>query len=219
MGKSNQPVPAESKEKYPFPKQACSKKDFSRTVERHKMTVIRDDGLYRHLLFREPKHFNRWFELLTWPGRLCITGDAGTFVFTRLADMFEFFRGDSQIDFHYWAEKCEARDRAGVREFNAEKFKAQVWRLVTEYEESARFSEATRAEVKAEVIEHAYDGEYAAMTAAINFVATDGFRLHNFWEMDCKEYTYTFLWCCYAIAWGIRQYDAASVTKTKKEDK
>jgi hypothetical protein len=31
----------------------------------------------------------------------------------------------------------------------------------------------------------------------------------DFREVDCEEYTHRFLWCCYALAWGIEKYDAA----------
>ena len=28
-----------------------------------------------------------------------------------------------------------------------------------------------------------------------------------FMDHTCEEYTYHFVWCCYAIAWGISEYD------------
>jgi len=72
------------------------------------------------------------FDLLTWPGYLCYTGDMGTYVFRRLHDMFQFFRrgesiGERCIDIRYWAEKLEAIDRVdGVREWTPEKFREEV---------------------------------------------------------------------------------------------
>jgi hypothetical protein len=33
------------------------------------------------------------FDVVTWPGHLSISGDMGCFVFTRVDDMFTFFRG------------------------------------------------------------------------------------------------------------------------------
>ena len=32
------------------------------------------------------------------------------------------------------------------------------------------------------------------------------------WEWRFTEYTHRFVWCCYAIAWAIKQYDAAKAT-------
>jgi len=46
------------------------------------------------------------------------------------------------------------------------------------------------------------------MRAGVEF-EHDGFRFEDFWEIDCHDYTYSFVWCCYAIAWGIQVYDAA----------
>ena len=44
------------------------------------------------------------------------------------------------------------------------------------------------------------------MQAAVNFEHA-GYRLSDFWEVNLYQYTYHFVWCCYAIVWGIHQYD------------
>lgn len=33
------------------------------------------------------------------------------------------------------------------------------------------------------------------------------------WELDLREYDYHFVWSCHALAWGIRQYDAAKTAE------
>jgi hypothetical protein len=107
---------------------------FKKDVEKHVMTVIRDDGVYRHLRFQTPGSYCMGFDIVTWPGYLAYTGDMGAYVFTRLEDMFQFFRcaeGRNQyrIDLRYWAEKCEcggAADRSGIREFSEDKFEQNV---------------------------------------------------------------------------------------------
>ncbi len=38
------------------------------------------------------------------------------------------------------------------------------------------------------------------------------FSIDDCWEWGCKEYTFHFLWCCYAIAWGIKTYDESKTT-------
>jgi hypothetical protein len=35
----------------------------------------------------------------------------------------------------------------------------------------------------------------------------NGFSFRDSWEWDLKEYTYHYIWNCYAIAWAIKQYD------------
>jgi hypothetical protein len=46
-----------------------TQQDFLRDVRQHEMAIARDDGIYRHLVFRQPE--NSWlhrFEIITWPG-------------------------------------------------------------------------------------------------------------------------------------------------------
>lgn len=71
----------------------------------HRMTVLHDDGLYRHLRFANPEFGEYWFELATWPGHLAITGDIGANVFARDTDMIAFFAGAARINPSYWSEK------------------------------------------------------------------------------------------------------------------
>ena len=94
---------------------------FARETAKHRMTVLHDDGLYRHLRFTEMHLCNDaewrttngfyWFDLITWPGSLTINGDCGTYTFSRITDMFEFFRGYG-INPQYWAEKVQGETRS-----------------------------------------------------------------------------------------------------------
>ncbi len=208
----------------------CDQKRFERDTATHKMTVVRDDGVDRHLKFRQKDGSSSyWFEILTWPGVLCIRGDCGTYVFSRLTDMFEFFRTDRgndpsklYINESYWCEKLQAVDCNGygdgrAREFSAEKFEARVKERFDGYFESHELSDEKRAslwsEISAEVLFHANDGEIRAFDKLMEFHDSDFPRLfEDCWEWDCKEYTFHFIWNLYAIAWAIRQYDAAKST-------
>lgn len=67
---------------------------FLNDVANHEMIIIRDDGVNRHVRFKRPNSSCMYFDLITWPGHLCYTGDMGSYVFRRLEDMFEFFRTD-----------------------------------------------------------------------------------------------------------------------------
>lgn len=51
---------------------------FLKDVSGHVMAVKLDEGLHRHIIFRQPKNSNQWYEILTWPGCLTIHGDMGT---------------------------------------------------------------------------------------------------------------------------------------------
>jgi hypothetical protein len=48
----------------------------------------------------------------------------------------------------------------------------------------------------------------------MQFKGPDGTKFADFWECNSDEYTSRFIWCCYALSWGIKQYDATKVTVT-----
>jgi hypothetical protein len=110
----------------------CSEKRFLDDVENHKIRIIRDDGNDRHIRFRKPNTVCYGFDLITWFGHLCISGDCGTFVFRRIEDMFTFFRMSENyhklypdrklhINPQYWHEKVLAEDKnGGVEQYSQE---------------------------------------------------------------------------------------------------
>ncbi|HRD65697.1 MAG TPA: hypothetical protein PKY50_06030 [Candidatus Competibacter sp.] len=156
------------------------------------------------------------FDLLTWPGYLCYTGDMGTYVFRRLHDMFQFFRrgesiGERCIDIRYWAEKLEAIDRVdGVREWTPEKFREEVRDFCAQHVDdewpTERKAELWKA-IDEQVCSAASLGEHHAWVALCAF-DHDGFQFQD-WESDCKAWTHRFLWCCHALEWAIATYDRA----------
>ncbi len=216
---------------------ACDEARFLKDAEKHQMTVIRDDGVHRHLRFKRPTESAYWFDLITWDGTLCIDGDMGTFVFRRLHDMFEFFRTDREyltrkgtqlaINPGYWSEKLRAPNSRHAEEYSAESFRQHVKEAYDDWVECSKPDDeySTEAErdqflddktalwdsLKDEVLSVADDGDVRAYDAAREFKCEQvpGFDMHECWEWRCREYTFDFLWCCYAIAWGIKTYDDA----------
>lgn len=85
-----------------------TREQFLEDVKDHRLTIIKDDGLYRHLRFKQPGTSNMFFDIVTWPGYLAYTGDMGSFVFTRIEDMLGFFRskrGELGINTGYWGRR------------------------------------------------------------------------------------------------------------------
>ena len=198
---------------------SVTQESFLQDVAKHQITAARDEGMYRHVIFAQPGTYNQRFELLTWPGYLCYTGDMGTFVFRRIDDMFQFFRSDRpdddrdgphlRINLQYWAEKLEAVDRCdGAKCWSEDKFRSVIEGYLERWNEEEPVSASLRQAVKDEVLSRAGDGEHEAFRAANEF-EHEGFRFDDLWDHDFKEYTVRFVWCCYALAWGIRQYDQA----------
>jgi hypothetical protein len=191
---------------------------FSADIASHTVTVLRDDGLYRHLRCRRDDSYVYGFDVITWPGYLAYTGDMGCFVFTRLPDMFGFFRGrrEALVDRGYLAEKCVAGDKTdGVREYSADLFRRAVKTDFDSYAED--LDDVDRAdmwsEIETEVLPRSDDGLQMAVQSALDFVyrGHDGCQhvpFTDFWEHRLEDYTTRFWWCCYAIPWAIKQYDA-----------
>jgi hypothetical protein len=198
--------------------------DFLRDIARHEMQILHDDGVKRHIRFKRPGEMCMHFDLITWPGCLCYTGDMGTYVFRRLHDMFQFFRRTERaepyrIDMRYWAEKVDAADRDGVQEFSEERFKADVrdyFDQVTADDED--WPEDRKAalwqEISEQVLGAADDGEHWAWVALHGF-EHDGFSFID-WDRSCKRFTHRFVWCCHALQWAIGVYDAAQAKQASE---
>lgn len=208
-----------------------TQEEFLRDVSRHVMTVVRDDGVNRHLHFQRPGDSCYWFDIITWGGRLYIGGDCGTWVFNRLHDMFEFFRsGNGRINPSYWAEKLESTPRKGAEEFSEDRFKEVVngyrVRWVRDAARENILSKEQRRElweaVESEVMQAlgAY-GEHGAMLAAHDFEwrslqVRRPWWFEDFGDHRFTEHTHQYLWNCYAIVWAIQRYDESKVVASSE---
>lgn len=186
--------------------------DFLRDVAKHQMTIDYDNGFNRRIVFANPADCNRWFELITWREHLCFSGDMGTFVFRRVDDMFSFFRRDDlSVNTGYWHEKLQAVDRIdGSLYYSEDIFKHTVKERFDDWADEDELSDEVKAEAWAEVEDEILSrGEYEcdARYAVEDFKSSYGFEITNFWETRLTDYTGRYLWCLYAIVWGIQQYD------------
>jgi hypothetical protein len=227
-------------------KNNCIESLFLKNIARHAMTVLRDDGVNRHIRFKRPDRGIYWFDLVTWPGVLCIDGDCGTYVFKRTNDMFAFFRTDREylerwavdlaINPSYWSEKLVAPNYTEAMEFSADSFRQHVKEAFDNWVESSQQDEIyspSESELKRrskrnselweeledKVLSLADDGEIRAFDAARDFKSDHGynFNLEDCWEWNCREFKSRFVWCCYAIAWGVKTYDESKNPATPPE--
>jgi hypothetical protein len=203
--------------------------DYSKIAERfaketaaHEMTVLHDDGLYRHLRFKDPNYFGYWFDLITVPGVLIFRGDGASYVFARITDMFEFFRSGTWDD--------------GLIHINQRTAPRGISRAVRDLLENGDITHEDGA--RRELEEFRYgdtvkvsctcgaEDEFAEPSVAeswrrrhitpenaqaqhrVKRERVEGFRFYDVWEWDFKDFDWRFLWACHAIVWGIQQYDA-----------
>lgn len=199
-------------------RKSLDEEQFLKDVAKHEMTILKDDGVYRHIRMKQPGSWNMWFEVVTWPGFLAYTGDMGAFTFTRLEDMFQFFRADREpdrlgINPDYWSEKLEAVDRNGrngeYSQFSTAKFKEHVEDTVKEWiancdvsydaddEDIAasrkKFEEELREEIEEQIYLHLDDGQHELHRALNKFEFTD-----TRWKANQHKYQFqdTWEWDC-----------------------
>lgn len=185
---------------------------FANDTKDHELTVLHDDGLYRHLRMRAPKNSAYWYDIVTWPGTLAIRGDMDGYMFTRLTDMFEFFRGH-RVNPHYWAEKTEG-GRNSVMTYSEDVFREQVWAHVREYGHERR---GLAKAVQAELFDTGYSSDEQSAREALDAFDHEGFRFEDTWEWSFRDYDWTFLWACHAVRTGIIAYDRAKIEQPPAE--
>jgi len=200
----------------------CTEKQFLEDVGSHKMTVLKNEGVYRHLRFSKSNSTSMRFDLLTWPRHLCFTGDMGTYVFAREGDMFGFFGIDRalpegkvlDINPDYWHEKLVAVDsRDGSKKWSEKVFAQRARECLEEWLQDSGLPEAKKLKAMQDFENEALwgccDGKAAAYNDVMGFEVEGECPLQDFWEVDTDEYTFRFIWCCYAIVWGIKKYNEA----------
>jgi len=184
---------------------------FNSDTTEHQMEILLDQGLYRHLRFKKPGTGMYYFDLITSPGLLTIRADMGTYVFSRVEDMFEFFTGNGYVNAGYWGEKLQATDSAGYRQHDEDLFKKWLiqyfWENRDQYElEDARsIWEAIRRDI---LSDYEWRGSSEACRSLIDSFRECGFEFGESWELNWDDYTFHYLWCCHAILAGIRDYRA-----------
>lgn len=209
-----------------------SKSYFERDTANHKMTVLKDDGLYRHLRFKKEGSSSYWFDIITWPGCLTINGDMGTYTFARIEDMFGFFRTDKgEINPGYWSEKLLVGSGSGrdmAEQFNADRFERETKKIIVEWmrENRNRISHEQRRELwtafqydvldeeNGRMLEAAYGFEFSFDVKGYRN-ETDEFQFQDLWEYNFNEWTTHYLWNLHAIVWAIKQYDQSKCEAAK----
>jgi hypothetical protein len=127
--------------------------------------------------------------------------------------MFEFFESDhGGINPQYWAEKLQGPGHDMARSYSHEALVARVHEWAREVCEWGDFEDvypslligAIDREILDSGTTHEQDGHERLR------LLEDELGWRDTWEWDLREFDFQFLWCCWAIAWGIRQYRGAT---------
>jgi hypothetical protein len=185
---------------------------FLQNVDKHVMTIVKEDGLYRHLRFAQPGTRNQSFDIITSPGRLFFVGDMGDVLFERDSDMFDFFRcstDELRIQASYWSEKVTAVGKEGVSRFSWDLFCENLRRWVVNGEDTEADAAALMAlnEVLSETDQDSIGAQSILREYNVDFEDDIGMELGDFFEVSHDEYTTHYVWACYAIVWAVKQWD------------
>lgn len=172
----------------------------------YQMKIVLDQGVHRHLEFKHNNSSDGHFNITTWPGHLCISGDMGSYVFSRVHDMVDFFSGD-YVNPQYWEEKVQSQSKfgSGCKEFNFDTFHKSVKESLTELL-SDEYDEKTREEAKdyLDSLEHVEEDEYGAVEF-VRSIHIDDIDTYE-WCSSCDEYTFHYLFACHAINFACNTY-------------
>lgn len=197
---------------------------FERDTAEHGMAVEMNEGVHRSLSFRNPRSNAYAFRIVTWPGALAIHGDMGSYVFSRLRDMFEFFRGD-QINPSYWAEKVEAADcGSGVMHYCADAARAELADLLSDWIRDESGEALTDAGVALRagqwIGEHCleFDRGLDVLVSDLYDAEPSPIYVSDLPSTFGKIYSFQYLWCCHAIVWAIARFDAHLAQQAPAEE-
>lgn len=184
----------------------------------HVMTVLHEDGLYRHIRFARPDGSSLYrYDLITWPGYLSIVGDVGDFTFRRLADMVEFFASGRGINPSYWAEKATGT-RAALYETDVDAARQQVTERYDGWVTDRGLMKAdpvgaTWARL-VDLMEDFEGGPEAIAHALGEWGCWDGLDLRDYWDWNLDCLTWRFLYVCHAIRAGVDRYRGGGPTRS-----
>lgn len=197
---------------------------FKRATAGLEMTVLHQDGIYRHLRFQTPGNGSSYgYDLITWPYNLVIRGGwTFTFSIDATEDMLDLFRRTAfpgRINPSYWQEKVSA-GRDQIESFSEELLKKEIEDTVQQWEQGspvAGLREAVQEHFFGEWSDYNLEYREEANRALYDFSFTPKnakpgdypYAFDDWSEWRLTEFSPGFLWSCHAIRHGVSLYDAA----------
>lgn len=176
----------------------------------HKLTVLKEDGLYRHYRCNQPGSYINGFDIITWPGSLTYTGGMGTYVFQRIPDMISFVER-SCMSFGYMEEKCVAADRIdGIKQFYPELIEEEFQQLKLNHDKEDYNYIRLKDKIEAVREEFSnYENPDDALRVGIE---------NELWDSadapDFKDYNFHFLFCLHALQWFCNELNKFKTSET-----
>ncbi|MEU9774537.1 hypothetical protein [Streptomyces sp. NPDC047968] len=186
------------------------RQQFAADVATHDLAVLQDVGAHRHLRMARPDTAHLWYELVTWPSGVAVTGTMGSYLFTLdvsagQVDMMDLLRS-GEVDPAYWAGLA-AGGKPSVQELAKERLYAYIDEAVTDEEQRHDgFRDAVSAWVICGVGTSQMETADSARAWLGAFEEFPDFRFDtDGW--DLLSYTPAYLWCCCAMQHAVQTYD------------
>lgn len=203
---------------------------FREDTRDHELTILHEDGVYRHLRIAQPDSYMYSWDIITWPGHLAITGDiADGFTFSRIHDMFKFFALYTSnaetmplINPDYWSEKLGHAQRGVEKKYSPHSFMSQVHHHAREYAQeyvdhhNRPHPTFSVEEFCSSAVYHAED-EHSARDWASKDSSIEVLGQDLYWEGDFSVFDHHFITACFAISDAIRRYKAVKGTVADPE--
>lgn len=199
--------------------EAIVKERIVNDLKDHAITILHQHGLYRHYRCQKPGTWVLGFDVVTWPGSLCYTGDMGEYLYQRTDDMIAFMRG-SAMSYSYVAEKCVAHD-GRLKEWSEERFREVLAeRLAESAEDGGEFTVVRHGgSVKESVAEKIVEIEQEYGNYQSRHDAEKAMYESGLWDgadmPSCEVWTVHFLWCLHALDWFCKNVGHAQLNSTE----
>ena len=191
---------------------------FEACTTEHQLTVVHDDGLYRHLRMAKPGTGIWSWNVVTWPWHLYVGGDIGQgYVFSREEDMIGFFQigafrdyygdGSPSINPQYWAEKLDRACIDSAESYDRERFTVLVREHIADALLCGEMDRERAKELRLEIPDVA-DFEETAR----EWLGSHPDEFPDSWEWHLKGWDHHYLLACYAVATTVPAYRTPRAT-------
>ena len=179
----------------------------------HKMTVLLDNGVNRHLRFSDDggEKTNHWFDLVTFDEGLVIQSGFGIYSFSKryVADMFEFFRG-RESDSAYILEKVTSKSH-DTMVFSEDLAKQYIIDCFEFWLDAGDLGDDAKRKMYDEFLDGLSEDEFVCERDAYDEYREFRFNGHlikfDFDDFAPYKPSARYIDCVEAIKWGIGEYD------------
>ncbi|WP_371605028.1 hypothetical protein OG345_42175 (plasmid) [Streptomyces sp. NBC_01220] len=177
------------------------------------VTVLQDQGAYRHLRATTHGGFLPWFEIATWPGTLIFQGPSGAWTFGRGVDDMAAYVKDTPVNVPYWADLLLHHSNPAYVYAGKDRATQYIWEAVQTAENTfPDLPEAVEATFFAPYASADLDTEDGFLVSASTF-EHDDFRF-DVQDWDLKIIDSGFAYACHALSWAIDLWAAGKGAAT-----